>query len=276
MASTPSNRGEQSQDRDRLARATSSQLLPSWLLKAIQFENRNSTTFRTERTSEVWRPTAGSRRACALVPPHLTCRVASARSRDKLRASTQSLLDERDHKSITVTDIVRRAGLTRPTFYAAYSDLPAAITDAAWHRLSVTFDEFSLDADGPADDRTGEIAAAFTQIAIRVQDHAEFYLRAMHGPGGLQILTSVNAFIAERLRSHSPLSRALQDDPIPIESSSSALAAGITWLALEWLSDPTAQSPSEFASLIRDLIVHATEGGLAHHKSLHEAQEAHQ
>ena len=167
--------------------------------------------------------------------------TASVRSRDKLRASTQSLLDERDHKSITVTDIVR---------------------------LSVTFDEFSLDTDGPADHRVDEMAAAFTQIAIRVQDHAEFYLRAVHGPGGLQILISVNAFIAERLRSHSPLSRALRDGPIPIESSSSALAAGITWLTLGWLSDPTGQSPSEFATLIRDLIVHATDGGLAHHKSV--------
>ena len=189
----------------------------------------------------------------------------SVRSRDRLRASAQSLLDQRDAKSITVTDIVGLAGVTRPTFYAAYGDLPTAIADAALHRLTATFDEFSLDTEGPASRHAGEMIAAFTQIATRVQDDAEFYLRATHGPGGMQILTSVNVFIAERLRSHSPLSRALQNSPVPVELSTSALAAGVTWIALEWLSDPAGQSPSEFATAVRDLIVHAVNGGLARH-----------
>ncbi|MCF2706699.1 TetR/AcrR family transcriptional regulator [Arcanobacterium haemolyticum] len=189
------------------------------------------------------------------------------RSRDKLRSATQNLLDERDSTAITVTDIVKAAGVTRPTFYAAYNDLPTAFADAALHRISAAIEPFTLDSarsNSAIDDGkvVEDMHDAYERILSQIEHHSTFYLRAAHAPGGLRILASVNAFIAERLESHSPISSALRNSTIPVPSACSALAAGVTWLTLEWLDSPSRQSPREFAHILRTFVYTTVNGGI--------------
>ena len=52
---------------------------------------------------------------------------SSIRSRQMIRKAFLELLEEKEYKKITVTDIVRRADLNRSTFYAHYPDVQGLV-----------------------------------------------------------------------------------------------------------------------------------------------------
>lgn len=189
-------------------------------------------------------------------------RTSSSRSRQRLREATLRLLDERGPHDVTITDVVAAAGVTRPTFYAAFGDLSTAFADAALSRLEDAFDGMTLASNLPEPERAEAMEAAFLSVLQRLERHADFFARVLRGPGGIQVLERVVNFLAERLRNDSPLSPAVSIGPLPATVSSSALAAGITWTTITWLENESRTSPEELATLLRDLVFHTVVGGL--------------
>lgn len=194
------------------------------------------------------------------------CKNASVqthgRSRTRLRTAVTALLDETEPERVTVTDIVTAAGMTRPTFYAIYGDLPTAFADAALHRLSSTFEEFSLDVTRPTENLSDDMGRALLAIVTRLEEHERFYSRILHGPGGHHVLAAIIDFIAARLSSHSPVSGSLHDGYLPPSEVTTGLAAGATWLTLSWLDEVPRRPAGQFAELLRDFILRAVFGGL--------------
>ncbi|WP_146752361.1 MULTISPECIES: hypothetical protein [unclassified Actinomyces] len=157
------------------------------------------------------------------------------------------------------------ATLTRPTFYASFSDLPGAFAAAAVARLE---DVFAAAPPTGAARRADaeELAATFRQLLTRMQPHAEFFLRVLNGPGGPAVETAIIEFLAERLRTSSPAASALAAGPLPLRVSSEAIAAGVTWTMRRWLAEMHgADSAIDIAAdsqMLRDLVLHMTAPGL--------------
>jgi AcrR family transcriptional regulator len=187
---------------------------------------------------------------------------SGGRSRSRLLDATIQLLDARDAASVTVTDVVTTAGVTRPTFYAAFDALPTAFADAALSRLEHAFEGMTLDTDIPEEERAPAMEAAFLSILSRLQEHTPFFRRVLRSPGGSQVHERIVSFLAERLREDSPVSPTLARGPLPVEVASSALAAGVTWTILTWLDDESRLTIDALAEQLRDFILHAIVGGL--------------
>ncbi|WP_295629668.1 TetR family transcriptional regulator [uncultured Corynebacterium sp.] len=189
---------------------------------------------------------------------------ASSRSRDKLRAAAAALLDERDPADVTVTDLVAAAGVSRPTFYAAYDDLPAAWADAASLRLEEAFgdvDPTDVDvASGDVDDVPG----AIEQVVDRLEPHITFFRRALTGPGGAAILRQSIDFLAGRILAVRPLGSLLDDGPLAAGVAAQAVAASVVWTAARWAAEHD-DARGTRDDLVRDLgviLIGAIDGGL--------------
>lgn len=189
----------------------------------------------------------------------------SARSQALLLAAVTELLDSSaDAERVTITNIVTAAGVTRPTFYAVFDDLPSAFAAAALARLEAAFAGLGVDPETPADARSERMRAAFEGILGRLAEHADFFARIMRGPGGPLVQARIVEFLAGRIRQSSPVSRALAGGPLPIEMSSEAIAAGVVWTMTRWVERSPRTPVAEAAVLLRDYIEASVVGGLGH------------
>lgn len=160
----------------------------------------------------------------------------SARSREALVEAMTRLLDERDLAAITITDLVGRAEVTRPTFYQHFSDLSALARAAAVLRLDAMF---------PAEPHPNGLTPAeelyHSQIAIsaileQLQGHASFYRRVIHGAGGFELYDDFVALLEMRILADSPFGPSIEGSlTLDPKDRVTILSGGITWLILRWL-----------------------------------------
>lgn len=187
---------------------------------------------------------------------------AGSRSRDKVLAAVIELLDEVAPEQITLTGIAERAGVTRPTVYAAFDDLPSAFAEAALTRLREGFVDAGISATITDEDRPAAMEDAFVDILRRLDEHSAFFSRVLRGPGGQQVLDRMVEFIAERVRTSSPVSPALQSGHVPAHDASVAIAAGVVWSMRRWVDESPRRTQEEMAARLRDLVLYSVVGGL--------------
>jgi AcrR family transcriptional regulator len=185
-----------------------------------------------------------------------------SRSRGRLLDAVCELLDERGAGQVTITDVVTAAGVTRPTFYAAFDDLPTAFAEAALSRLSGALEEATLATDLPVSEHARAMSDAFQMILSRLAEHGDFFVRVFRGPGGSFALEQIVAFLAGRLRTASPVTPALVSGRLPAQDSSAALAAGVVWLMSAWLQEEPRRPVPVMADRIRDFLLLSVSGGL--------------
>lgn len=187
---------------------------------------------------------------------------ASSRSRDKLRAAAAALLDQREPVDVTITDLVREAGVSRPTFYAVYRDLSEAWADAAVLRLEEAFDGIDPAADGFD---TGDIDRILEVIGIAVaklEPHVDFMHRALAGPGGAEVLRQSIDYLAGRILASPTFGGNLARGPLAPETAARAIAASIAWTAADWAADDDRGPLAELVSDLGVLLVRGVDGGL--------------
>ncbi|MDO4609854.1 TetR/AcrR family transcriptional regulator [Corynebacterium sp.] len=190
-----------------------------------------------------------------------------SRSRGRLREATTALLDERDAADITVTDIVAAAGVSRPTFYAAYPDLGQAFADAALARLAEVFagvdpDGDLLDGDPLDPESLGDIDPQ-VQVALgRLEPHIGFFVRVLRGPSGMTVIRGSVEYVAERILQGPVLGPALARGPMEPVAAARALAAAVVWTAVDWAVDEERRLLDELVSDIALLLRRSIAGGL--------------
>lgn len=179
----------------------------------------------------------------------------------RLVAAATALLDEREPGDITITDVVKAALLTRPTFYASVGDLPTVFAEAAVARIS---DALRGQATGEVDpgERAYAMTSAITHILEGIVDHAEFFRRVLTGHGGHIVQARIVDLLAEEIRTNTPISAALARGPVPVAMSSRALAASVAWTMLDWFTDVDRRSVPELTEILRDLVHLSVVGGL--------------
>ncbi|MCD7100697.1 TetR/AcrR family transcriptional regulator [Pseudoclavibacter sp. 13-3] len=185
-----------------------------------------------------------------------------SRSRDILLAAASDLLDERDPSDISVTDIVNVAGVTRPTFYQAFGDLPTIFAAAAMARLRVAFVAVRHDLK-PGEEIADAMHEAFATVLNTVLDHGAFFLRVFHGPGGDRVVAAFTNFLAQRISADTPIADALETSPLPASTTSHALSAGLIWMLIDWLQADDRCDVPTIARQMREYLTRCVIGGLA-------------
>lgn len=181
----------------------------------------------------------------------------------KIIQAVTELIDATDDiNRITVTDIVNAAGLTRPTFYACFRDIPSAFASSARERLDKAFDGFDLSSFADEADPSMRMSAAFKSILDRLERNAGYFTKILNGPGCQMAYEQIVSFVSNRLRNHSPVSAALNNGVLPPEVSCSAIAAGVTWMTTQWLMQAQPISTQDLAKQISIFISYASRNGL--------------
>lgn len=169
------------------------------------------------------------------------------RSRDALIAAMTTLLDRSDALP-TISQVVREAGASRPTFYQHFEDLPALMHASAMTRLTSVFDEVRSCADLAHTYPRDSIHALLSALSA----HAEFFIRVLDGPAGYRLFNQMMAFIATRLLAHPALGPAIDRHPAGSEQLAQSLAAGCTAVAVQEIR--AGREPSVIADAIGALL----------------------
>lgn len=158
----------------------------------------------------------------------------TARSREALLEAVTAAL-ETDDRTPTITELCGAAGVSRPTFYLHFGDVPSLIEAAALARLERLFAEV---APAPESRDWRETAPrVIRDLLIGLAAHAPFYRRVLTGPANGSFHERVVAYMTARLLQYSPLRDAPDADP-HARRLAMFLAAGATWLVTRWLLEP--------------------------------------
>jgi AcrR family transcriptional regulator len=158
------------------------------------------------------------------------------RSRQALiRAMTTMLDSNLPAAGMTITDVVRLAGVSRPTFYQHFGDLSALMRGAALARLEATFAKIPDAALGES--WTMFVRATFRTLLADLHFHARFYLTALQGPGGYALSADLVGYLAKHLLDASPLGPIIRRrvDADSATGHAELLAAGTVWHVVRWL-----------------------------------------
>ncbi len=166
------------------------------------------------------------------------------RSRAALVAAMTALLDEVDLEQISITQVVRAAGVTRPTFYQHFTDLAQLASDAAIARLDA---EFSRHDDVRVADRVPQSSSLEAWLSAlepivhelleHLAEHGDFYRRVFNGPSTRQLIDAGVGLLARRILQHSPLGAAVAEPQAEETRDKIAIiSGGIVWLICTWLA----------------------------------------
>lgn len=193
--------------------------------------------------------------------------VRLQRSRLAMIAAVDELIAEgAGLEEITITAIVRRAGVSRPTFYKQFADVAELLRASAMTRMTTMFDRVAGQVPGTSwqDFMTCTIRTLLTEL---VSDRP-YYLTALEASPA-SLIEEITELITERLLHHSPLAPTLGSATGRVTARQRAgfLAAGTVWQARSWLQslhdadvthDQVAAAIDEEMAVLSELLMSAT------------------
>ncbi len=137
----------------------------------------------------------------------LDANAVARHQRARLRAAMVELVVQRGYHAIRVSDLIRLAHVSRPTFYALYRDKEACFIDA-YDETSRRVTRTIVDAHRRSREERGPVRAgmrAFLELAAAEPDAAAFFVYGGLGGGARGLERYNRAFVAlmRRLRSGS-------------------------------------------------------------------------
>lgn len=158
-----------------------------------------------------------------------------ARSRAALIEAATEALSTSDPGNLSITVLVKAAGVSRPTFYQHFTDVHELVHTAALTKLSAAFDSLL-----PAD--PGASVAVFTsEVSInllkQLQADAVFYRRVLAFSGNSSLVAELIGFLSHRFLSRPAVAeRFTAKTPNLTSDYAQFVAAGVAWLAVRWLA----------------------------------------
>ena len=126
------------------------------------------------------------------------------KSRESLIRVMIDALDD-DPQPPSVSELVRRAGASRPTFYQHFGDIPTLMHAAAMERLEEAFAMLPKQASDPSNATpnphtwTRFAAENFTALFTHLSENRAFYLAVLDGPSGRAAESELTRFLAGRM-----------------------------------------------------------------------------
>ncbi|MEQ8346909.1 MAG: TetR family transcriptional regulator [Sneathiellaceae bacterium] len=193
-------------------------------------------------------------------PPPGSARTADPRflrSLDALLAAVTALVDEAPLAGLSITRVVKAAGVTRPTFYQHFASVEEAAQRAALARLSAAYPPREPARPGGTAPGPAPSAPALTEAEVqdRIERHAlpilrhllahrPFYLRVLEGAGTAAFFDALVAFLSARLLPAAFAAPARRSGADPADMLTMH-AGGIMWLVIRWLRGEAGQEPAE-------------------------------
>ncbi len=150
---------------------------------------------------------------------------------------------------ISITRVVEAAGVTRPTFYQHFADVPDAARRAALMRLSAAF-PMPEPAAGPDDLRPQAIHDRITShaepVLAHLMTHKDFYLRVLEGAMNVAFFEEIVSFVAERLLPE-VFELAARGSDATRRDLTVVTAGGVTWFVIRWLRGEFDHDPAAMA-----------------------------
>lgn len=179
----------------------------------------------------------------------------TARTRGRLREALLAACEEQPLDRVSVSEIVRRAGVGRATFYLHYDDLRALAVDACAEIVRQAVDALhAWDGAPPGPDAP---PAELTGLLGAVRDRAEVY-RSLLGAGGGGPL---GALLHEELRARS-LAELGRRRPAGTGADviASAVAGLFAGVLADWVHERIDATPAQLAGKVWRMLVavHAT------------------
>lgn len=171
-----------------------------------------------------------------------------ARTRNRLHAALRAVCAEKPLDQASVSDVVRRAGVARTTFYLHYPDLNALAVDACAELVRQTVDALHAWETLPADPPP-ELERLFASIR---DNDAPLYRSLLRPGGGGPLGELLNRELADR-------SRTEREKRLPEAAhhalAASAVAAAFTGVLADWLHDKIPGDPPELSAQTWQLLI---------------------
>lgn len=158
-----------------------------------------------------------------------------ARSRAALIEAATEALSTSDPGNLSITLLVKAAGVSRPTFYQHFSDLHELVHAAALTKLSAAFDSL-LPAD-PAASLAVFTSEVSTNLLKQLQADAAFYRRGLAFSGNSSLVAELIGFLSHRFLSRPAVAEGFTAKTPNLTSDyAQFVAAGVAWMAVRWLA----------------------------------------
>ncbi|MCA1508654.1 TetR/AcrR family transcriptional regulator [Bradyrhizobium sp. NBAIM02] len=159
------------------------------------------------------------------------------RSRQSIITTVAELVDAFPIGEITITQVVEEAGVTRPTFYQHFADIPAAVRAAALIRLASALPK--PEAAVPPEQVTAKyfrsrIIARMTPVLRHLSANKVFYLRVLESAANFSFFDEIVTMLTNVML-REPLERAARATGSSGSDVSTVIAGGMMWLTIEWL-----------------------------------------
>jgi AcrR family transcriptional regulator len=147
-----------------------------------------------------------------------------ARSRAALVDAAIALVEERETDEISVTDLARRAGVTRVTLYQCFADRDELLQEAGLARFRATVDDLRA-GDPPSFEELVE------RLLGRLAPQREFYARLLTGSTGRQTYLAVQRFVADSISGSTAVGGRELDPDERLFVGGGTMALLVQWLA---------------------------------------------
>lgn len=176
----------------------------------------------------------------------------AARVHAQLEAAAYALLEARPAATISVTDIVQQAGVSRAAFYQHFTDRDDAI-GAAIQTL--------LDAALPLDDPGTAPLDAIERVATLVAERHRLYGHLFPGVAAERARWRLREGLRPHCRALVAGGASADLDP---DTLTSALVGSVVELLLQWVSDPgSARPPTDVRAAVAALATRLNPSGVS-------------
>src|SRR5699024_9473345 len=188
--------------------------------------------------------------------------VSNPRAERSKAALVEAMTDALDAyepgDSLSIAEISRAAGVSRPTRYQHFGDLPNLMRAAAMVRLVALVESVPL----PGANATSRWVSATVLRALlaELERRRSFYLVVLDSTAGREVREDVIEFLASRIVDVTALGPAIQDVESTAEDvheRAMFLAAGALWRTERWLRDASAESSEQLAQRLTHILAAA-------------------
>lgn len=152
-----------------------------------------------------------------------------------------------------ISDLVKQAGVSRPTFYQHFKDADGLMRAAAFEKLNQVFASLP-----PVEQEEVLTQQSFLQLLIRLQKEALFFRNIMQTSGNATLALELVGFIGNRLLARPSIVLELEakTQGSSLKDYVQFIAAGVAWVTVRWLySDfEGPNSPQAMSQRLTDLM----------------------
>jgi len=180
------------------------------------------------------------------------------RSRTALIDAMTSALETLEPGTVlSVAEIARTAGVSRPTLYQHFGDLPNLMRAAAMVRLVALFDTVPPPAPQKEISWREASVAALRALLTELEHRRGFYLAVLDSTAARDVREDVIEFLASRIVDVTALGPVMKDtEPTEqdVRERAMFLAAGALWRTERWLRDDDSEPAEQLADRLSRIL----------------------